>query len=53
MQSLKLTFIFPYHLASYHKITRTQTYPGNQSKSDISCLDSHISDKQDSKALRI
>ena len=30
----------------------THTQPlGNQSESDASCLDSHISDKQDSKAL--
>ena len=32
-------------------MTHTQTPPSNQSESDTSCLDSHISDKQDSKAL--
>ena len=30
-------------------MTHTQTPQGNQSESDTSCLDSHISDKQDSK----
>ena len=45
----KSTFIFHYHLASYHKMT--PEHPGSQSESDASCLDSHISDKQDSKAL--
>ena len=32
-------------------MTHTQTPQGNQSESDTSCLGSHISDKQDSKAL--
>ena len=32
-------------------MTHTQPPLGNQSESDTSCLDPHISDKQDSKAL--
>ena len=47
----KSTFIFPYHLASYHEMTHTQNHLGSQSESDTLCLDSHISDKQDPKAL--
>ena len=43
--------MFPYHLASYLKMTHTQNPLGNQSESDTSYLDSHISDKQDSNAL--
>ena len=47
----KMTFVFPYHFASYLKMTHTQTPLGNQSERDTSCLDSHISDKPDLKAL--
>ena len=40
----KMTCIFPYHLASYLKMTHTQNPLGNQSERNTSCLDSLISD---------
>ena len=46
-----MTFIFPYHLASYLEMTHTQNPPGNQSERNTSCVDSLISDRPDSKAL--
>ena len=47
-----MTFIFPYHLASYLKMTHTQSPPpGNQSERNTSCVDSLISDKPDSKSV--
>ena len=47
-----MTFIFPYHLASYLKMTHTQSPPGNQSERNTSCVDSLISNKPDSKKER-
>ena len=46
----KMTFIFPYHLASYLEMTHTQSPPGKQSERNTSCVDFLISDKPNSKA---
>ena len=46
-----MTFIFPYHLASYLEMTHTLGPPGNQSERNTSCVDSLISDKPYSKML--
>ena len=48
-----MTFIFPYHLASYLEMTHTQSPPGNQSERNTSCVDSLISDQPDSKAYMV
>ena len=47
-----MTFIFPYHLASYLKMTHTQNPLGNQSEGNTSCVDSLISDKPNSNTER-